>query len=107
MRPKFEVGEIVILQSKSRPECCGEFTVLQINVTESAGRFEFEGNFYRHDSAAISYFLDDPYPSRVMKLWKACWDESSLRKKHIPGELNFRELMSSLSSPKLLTHSPR
>lgn len=105
MRPKFEVGEVVILQSRTRPDCSGEFIVVQVNQYPCGTRFEFEESWYRHpDDIEISYFLNDPFKSSHDSNAKACWAESSLRKKHQPGELNFRELMSSLSSPKLITH---
>lgn len=103
MRPKFEVGELVILQSVSRPECAGEFTVTQINCGPKGYEFWFEGRVYSHGESTVSYFLDDPYHGLSGK-FKACWDESALRKKHTPGELSYKELVASLSSPKLLTH---
>lgn len=93
MRPKFEVGEVVLLCSECRPELSGEFTVVQRwhdEVTTKTTGEKFIG---------FIYLLDDDSG--------LTWVESSLRKKHIPGELNFRELMTSLSSPKLLTHSPQ
>ncbi|QHJ81927.1 MAG: hypothetical protein [Bacteriophage sp.] len=105
MRPKFEVGEVVILQSESRPDCKGEFTVLQINHYPPGEKFFFEsGKYFHKDGCHISYFLDDPFESVKVAGIKACWDESALRKKHLPGELSFTDLMASLSSPKLITH---
>lgn len=105
MRPKFEVGEVVILQSASRPDCKGEFTVIQINHYPPRELFFFEDKPFRHSEGCyISYFLDDDFESVIVVGGKSCWNESALRKKHQPGELNFRELMSSLSSPKLITH---
>lgn len=103
MRPKFEVGEVVILQSATRPDCKGEFTVLQVNCLPAGVPFEFSGSNYRHSSTGVSYFLNDDFLS-YMGEGKACWNESTLRKKHTPGELSFTDLMASLSSPKLITH---
>lgn len=105
MRPKFEVGEVVILQSESRPDCKGEFTILQINHYPPGVMFFFEGGSYSHSNDyQISYFLDDPFESSKVVGNHACWAESALRKKHLPGELSFTDLMASLSSPKLITH---
>lgn len=91
MRPKFEVGEMVILQSVGSPECNGEYSVLG----RAEGRYRtpmnelFEGYVYNLDDGS-----------------EVAWVETSLRKKHTPGELSFTDLMASLSSPKLITHTP-
>lgn len=92
MRPKFEVGEVVLLQSVMLPECNGEYTVL----ARECGRYRVpSGELYE----GFKYLLDDDN--------KDGWVERSLRKKHQPGELSFEELMHSLSSPKMLTHQPQ
>lgn len=88
MRPKFEVGEVVLLRSEDFPECNGECTVL---------------GMYHRDPVGYCYYLD--FVHHVDGFADA-WKESSLRKKHTPGELSFTDLMASLSSPKLITHQP-
>lgn len=90
MRPKFADGELVILQSISSPESNGEYTVIRSEYgTWHIATQEKNWVGYR-------YFLDDGQETG--------WVETSLRKKHYPGELSFTDLMASLSSPKLLTH---
>lgn len=91
MRPKFAVGEVVILQSVNFPECNGEYTVVSLRV----GKWPSEGE------SPYSYLLDIDHN---VEGWGDHWREDSLRKKHTPGEMNFTDLMHSLSSPKLITH---
>lgn len=101
MRPKFEVGEVVILQSKSLPEHNGEYVIVFYSVAEIGSLFTYKNTSYRHNKECIAYFLDGPLD---LKGDDILWSESALRKKHIPGELSFTNLMASLSSPMLLTH---
>lgn len=90
MRPKFEVGEVVILDSKHRPECNGEYVVVD------AMYGLWRNNTTKEIREGWTYKLNDGS--------KDPWGEPSLRKKHQPGELSFTDLMASLSSPKLITH---
>jgi hypothetical protein len=101
MRPKFEVGEVVILQSKSLPEHNGEYVIAHCSVAPIDSVIEYKGSYYRHIKQSVAYFLDGPLDHKGDDIF---WSESALRKKHIPGELNFTDLMASLSSPKLITH---
>ena len=87
MRPKFTVGEIVLIQSVVRPDYDGESTV--VSVIDN-----------RHEAGGWCYEMST-VPSPILCL------EVSLRKKHTPGEMTFDNLMASLSSPKLLTHQPQ
>jgi hypothetical protein len=96
MTPKFSVGEVVILQSKNHQECNGEYSVTEI--------WPPDGERKNPDKVTISttygYSLScDEVDS------KSCWAESTLRKKHQPGEHSFTELMASLNSP-LATKAP-
>lgn len=80
MRPKFEVGEEVILQSIDFPECNGEYSVQEVSY------FDAVGFCYRLD-------LDHKVVGRL-----DLWVESSLRKKHKPSRMSFDDLMSSLKT---------
>jgi hypothetical protein len=96
MRPKYEVGEVVILASKMRPELAGDY------VVESR-------TFYSEilDVATGEVLPDGGYLYLLEGIEDQAvdgWLESSLRKKHTPGEMTFDNLMASLSSPKLITH---
>lgn len=93
MRPKFEVGEVVVLQSVAKPELNGEYVVENVhfdNVITATHHVEFTGYLYGLEGLDCSV-----------------WIEPSLRKKHTPGEMTLDNLMASLSSPKLLTHQPQ
>lgn len=92
MTPKFEVGEVVILQSINKPERNGEYQIEGI---------AWHGDVYKgltcnysRDKHAPGYDLgtsDDVGPE--------LWDESALRKKHLPGSLSFRDLVQTLKDP--------
>lgn len=97
MRPKFEVGEVVLLRSKKCPQLNGEYTVESLEHWNSV-RNSMTGELY---GAGFLYQL-----AGVKAPGADGWLESSLRKKHQPGEMSFDSLMASLSSPKLLTHQP-
>jgi hypothetical protein len=102
MQPKFSVGEVVVLQSVELPERNGEYTVSAVWIPP--GHIVVDSFPYRVTD--VTYRLegaDEPIPHGVHK-GPALWNESALRKKHIPGEFGFTDLMASLSSPKLLTH---
>lgn len=102
MRPKFEVGEVVLLRSRSFPELNCETTVTAVYVRGDIGMFRHEDKDYLFDGQEVAYFLD--IVNRTAKGNPIPWSESALRKKHTPGELSFTDLMASLSSPKLITH---
>lgn len=103
MRPKFEVGEVVLLQSKSYPELNGECTVKAVVGPNETVKAEDDSGV-TYSSPNYTYSLD----VSVMHNGglTSHWQESALRKKHTPGELSFTDLMASLSSPKLITHTP-
>lgn len=103
MRPKFEVGELVILQSVDLPERNGEYGVIEIYLP---GLAIIDGKPYK--LTAISYRLDgaDQTNDSLIHGGPTVFHEVALRKKHIPGELSFTDLMASLSSPVLITHQP-
>jgi len=93
MTPKFMLGEVVLLQSKSHPECNGEYSVTGIRPPN--------GERKNPDKITISttfgYTLSCDEPSST-----SCWAESTLRKKHHPGEQSFADLMASLNSPSIV-----
>lgn len=104
MRPKFELGEVVILVSVSLPERNGEYSVIGVY---QPGRQDIEGKPY--NISCVGYRLDgaDETTPDLVHGGPTIFSESALRKKHTPGELSFDELMNTLSSPKLLTHQPQ
>lgn len=101
MNAKFSVGEVVILQSRSRPECNGEYSVSAIVYGVSAYIDPHTGTLARciNRRNDIAYVLSDPnlLASDGDGKQSATWLESALRKKHQPGELSYSELLETLS----------
>lgn len=101
MNPKFSVGEIVIVQSPNYPETNGEYEVIQIFNYE-----EFlvycEGAF-KSESQPLVYRLKDYVAFGKIKVGSKtdCVSEPSLRKKHQPGEMDYKELMQTLKNSVL------
>ena len=87
--PLFSVGEVVILQSVSWPECNGDATVLE---HVPSGKMSSSGKLNTHgvDGYRLDVIASNGNP------W---WNQSALRKKHQPGEQSFTELMQTLKSP--------
>jgi hypothetical protein len=88
MNPLFSVGEVVILQSVDHPELNGECTVLE---AVAPGKFSSDGG---KNGGALFTYRTEVYVGK-----SAWWVESSLRKKHQPGEHSFTDLMASLKNP--------
>lgn len=105
--PKFSVGEIVILQSKSLPDYNGEHVVKFIVTKNTSYTCRVSGITFQQPEydTSISYVLEEVMPSIYDGedhdiqgiMVETNWDESSLRKKHIPGTMSFTDLMSSLN----------
>lgn len=102
MTPKFSVGEVVILQSISMPECNGEYTVAC--VADDGERFidPHYGIQRTCRGPGVGYVLSDASLiavklSRNSQTGSAIWAESALRKKQQPGELSYTELLESLT----------
>lgn len=85
MQPKYAVNEVVLLRSQMFPECDGEYTVLGVHDSKEYG---------------FGYQLDIKHEAEG---YSDLWGEPSLRKKHTPGDMDFEDLMVSLSSPVLLS----
>jgi len=87
---KFNLNERVLLQSKGQPELNGEYTVIEVKysplcICETSK--ELLKNVY-------IYKLDD------VEGLTEYWAESALRKRHVPGEYSFDELMNNLKLPE-------
>jgi hypothetical protein len=102
MRALFEVGEEVILCSKSSPELNGEAVVLKV---AEAGMAKFNcphcgvdlskrrvggGSYY-------FYYLDVPSKHKTHGCC-APWAELALRKKHKGSDFSFDQIMSEIKS---------
>jgi hypothetical protein len=88
--PKFSVGEVVILVCTERPDLNGEHTVIAIPV-HGETYMGFNCNFI------MGYGYDIGIRSPAGRPIIAA--ENALRKKHIPGELSYHQLIKSLDQP--------
>lgn len=101
---KFEIGEEVILVSKSRPYLNGEYVVTDIHKSSDIVENPF-GENYRlpNDIPGYVYCLESlshqtPLEDGTQIEAYIHWLESSLRKKHKPSEFTFEELMVNLKA---------
>lgn len=98
--PKFFPGEVVILQSVKYPEFNGEHIVRRIMKDGDEYKCRHSGKtLVNRTSSPILYILEDILTAKSEKgsIVEIGWKESALRKKHIPGEMSFTELMSKLT----------
>lgn len=100
MTPKFSVGEVVILQSVDAPEWNGEYSVVMVIDGDEEFQDPHRDILCVSHGEGYGYILDCSDlcgigdTGRVVSL---CWMQSSLRKKHQPGELSYSELLQSLT----------
>lgn len=99
-QPKFSVGEVVILQSRSAPELNGEYPVLDVCLPGEST--PVDGVMKKNMAANSAYLLEvaGPHGSN----W---WSESVLRKRHQPGEHSWQDLKTILHLPVSRTELAR
>lgn len=103
MKPLFEVGEEVILCSKSHPELNGDAVVMEVinNYEEDVAYLSSLGFSWMDPSPGYpAYLLDVESPimsdsGSVLSSHGGLWRQSALRKKYKPADKSFKELMSS------------
>lgn len=95
-RPLFEVGEMVVLQSKNYPEVDGEYCVLKVMPAQQA-RHLFPTfiipNGWIYDIGVVRLGINCGTPCSL-------FHETDLRKKYPPSSQSFSELMNTLKSPE-------
>lgn len=99
-RPKFEVGEEVILVTKTFPEHNGE-RVVEAVLTRGenyTGRLTGFNVLLELDNLHTFVYLLSGKEVDPRDGLEIVWAESSLRKKHKPAEMSFSALMQSLTS---------
>lgn len=99
--PKFFPGEVVILQSVKYPEFNGEHIIRRIIKDGDEYKCRHSGKtLVFGTSSPIVYILEDILTAKSEKgsIIELGWEESALRKKHIPGEMSFTELMETLTA---------
>jgi hypothetical protein len=90
MQPKFSVGEVVILACNERADLNGEYTVIAIPA-DGEKYLGFKCDF------VMGYAYDIGIRSPAARPILAA--ENALRKKHLPGELSYHQLIKSLDQP--------
>lgn len=98
-KPKFAVGEVVILQSKRLPRLNGEYAVLLVAEYGQVYRSPLNGERIKNKSGSRErvYILDDGANNADGRLLQ--WSERALRKRHQPGEYNWQDLKTILHLP--------
>jgi hypothetical protein len=104
-KPKFAVGEVVILQSVNRPEFNGEQTVLVVAEHGQVYRSPHTGKRIRNASGERAYILD--LPATDSTGGPVQWSERALRKRHQPGEYSWQDLKTILNLPVSRTELAR
>lgn len=95
--PKFAAGEVVILQSVSRPELNGERTVLVVAEHGQVYRSPLTGEHIRNASGQRAYILDVTVTNA--NGGPVQWSERAMRKRHQPGEHSWKDLKTILNLP--------
>lgn len=90
MKPKFSVGETVIVVCKDLPQFDGTAHV----ITDIS-----EVTFTDHNVTMLCYKLGFTYEWQGDKNYPY-WRESCLKKKHTPSEFSFDSLMDNLKLPQ-------
>lgn len=91
-QPKFAVGEVVILQSRSAPELNGEYPVLDVCLPNDSR--PIAGVMKKNLNGQTGYLLEV-----VGQNGTGWWAESALRKRHQPGEYSWQDLKTRLVLP--------
>lgn len=104
MSPKFSVNELVTLQSLTHPEFNGEYTVLgvyKLNREDKTIKFPGlpEGKVlqFKNLSSEFVYDLGNFLNAKYVTLN----DEFEIKKKQEPGQMGYKELMTSLKDSVL------
>lgn len=100
-RPKFSVGEEVIICSPKYPQHTGEAIIEEIIYVGNIRRCRISGIELHHKRRAfpLMYVMTTPYSNR-QGTNEIAFLESSLRKKHTPGDQTFEEMMNAFKMPK-------
>lgn len=103
MNPKYSVGESVILQSISRPEYNGEYTVEKVLKNGDSYVCRETGLLItRTNKPGFGYILNELVVTNINSLGmivETGWKESALRKRHEPSQMSFQSLIQSINSP--------
>jgi len=94
--PKFRVGEVVILQSRTYPQHSGqEYTVHRVLSDGEKYHCRITGAPTQagNNLSLYGYLLTPCFPNAHGR--EALMAEQTLRKKHIPGEMRFYEMMNA------------
>ncbi|MNR04809.1 hypothetical protein D3C85_1208000 [compost metagenome] len=103
-RPRFSVGEEVILCSIELPHLNGEYIIEQIVIPGTSVTCRATNKLLWYTDEPIGYLMTVPFTDPAAlnssgNMTELVVYESALRKKHQPGEFSFDQLMSSFKSP--------
>lgn len=94
MKPLFQVGEEVVLQSKTHPELNGECTVMQVQKNGdkylNPDKNRIVTAIYRYGH--FSYFTSIRNPNGEP------WAQCALRKKHKPSDQSLEDIIKEINS---------
>lgn len=100
MNPKFSEGEVVILQSTSHPEYSGEYEVFKILFYSDQFPDRLDETTMLVCDGPIGYVFTEPLVDKPTST-ECIWAEHSLRKRQEPGDMGYKELMTSLKNSVL------
>lgn len=105
MKQLYEVGEVVLLRSKSAPELNGEYTVRNVVNYGENYTCRLTGAQIRNVPSTgdlFSYILEEVIIETEIdgRTYENAWKHTALRKKHEPSQQSFKDLMTTLKSPQ-------
>lgn len=104
MTQLYQIGEPVILCSKSYPQYNGDgYVVVRYYEQYTTELCRVTGRLVSHKAG--SYLLDPPRLSQRAGV-EISWLQSALRKKHKPADESFHEMMSNLKTLKTPLKQP-
>lgn len=97
MNPKYSVGEVIILQSRSLPEYNGEYVVQNIYKPGEKKMCQAGSNIAITDPYRFTYDLGFSFEWRGAVI--STFQEVALRKKHEPSQMSFQSLIQGINNP--------
>ena len=96
MKPKYSVGEKVLLRSVRHPHLNDAYHISKILPARATSICTLTGHPYRNNAGSLVYVLAEIDEVGVWGV-EHIWIESSLRKFHDPSEDSFEEMMEKLN----------
>jgi hypothetical protein len=100
MNPKYSEGEIVILQSANFPEYSGEYEIFKVLFYNDEFPDRLDKTTTLVCDGPVAYVFTEPLADKSTST-ECIWAEHSLRKRQQPGQMGYKELMTSLKNSVL------